>query len=116
MTWAKEVVDFLRMSIDVPGDGRSTRLGYFYDSWGIDVLIFYQTGANRIENTQICWLGCREVQLLELERLLLELKTHWWADMAAALLHTHRVAKAYRTVVNPGNFLFDERQNLMMCD
>ncbi|KAI1414702.1 hypothetical protein F5Y13DRAFT_158119 [Hypoxylon sp. FL1857] len=50
------------------------------------------------------------------QRLPLELKAHWCANMAAALLHTHRVAKTYHMDIKPGNFLIDEHQNLVLCD
>ncbi|KAI1130700.1 hypothetical protein F5Y10DRAFT_288806 [Nemania abortiva] len=50
------------------------------------------------------------------ERLPQELKAHWCADMSAALLHTHRVAKSYHMDIKPGNFLIDEHQNLVLCD
>lgn len=50
------------------------------------------------------------------QRLPLELKARWCANMAAALLHTHRVAKTYHMDIDPGDFLIDKRQNLIMCD
>ncbi|KAI0105310.1 kinase-like domain-containing protein [Nemania sp. FL0031] len=50
------------------------------------------------------------------QRLPLELKAHWCQNMAAALLHTHRVAKSYHMDIKPGNFLIDEHQNLVLCD
>ncbi|OTA97005.1 hypothetical protein M434DRAFT_27349 [Hypoxylon sp. CO27-5] len=50
------------------------------------------------------------------ERLPLWLKAHWCANIAAALLHTHRVVKTYHMDIKPGNFLIDERQNLILCD
>jgi serine/threonine protein kinase len=50
------------------------------------------------------------------KRIPLELKAHWCANMAAALSHTHRVAKTYHMDIKPGNFVADERDNLILCD
>ncbi|KAK6342224.1 hypothetical protein TWF730_001702 [Orbilia blumenaviensis] len=49
-------------------------------------------------------------------RISLELKARWCANMAAAMLHTHRVAKTYHKDLKPGNFVADENDNLILCD
>ncbi|KAI1291437.1 hypothetical protein F5Y03DRAFT_34024 [Xylaria venustula] len=49
-------------------------------------------------------------------RLPLELKAHWCANMAAALAHTHRVARTYHMDVKPGNFIVDAEENLVLGD
>ncbi|KAF3922411.1 hypothetical protein AA313_de0204638 [Arthrobotrys entomopaga] len=36
--------------------------------------------------------------------------------MAAAMLHTHRVAKTYHKDLKPGNFVADNHDNLILCD
>ncbi|OAL48661.1 hypothetical protein IQ07DRAFT_645437 [Pyrenochaeta sp. DS3sAY3a] len=49
-------------------------------------------------------------------RIPLELKAHWCANMAAAVFHTHRVAKTYHMDIKPGNFVADASDNLILCD
>ncbi|KAG7287234.1 hypothetical protein NEMBOFW57_006740 [Staphylotrichum longicolle] len=50
------------------------------------------------------------------ERLPLELKAHWCANMAAAISHVHRVAHTYHMDIKPGNFVVDGDSNLILCD
>ena len=50
------------------------------------------------------------------QRLPLELKAHWCANMAAAVAHTHRVARTFHMDIKPGNFLIDFNNNLALCD
>ncbi|KAI1151868.1 kinase-like domain-containing protein [Nemania diffusa] len=44
------------------------------------------------------------------------LKARWCADMAAAVFHTHRIAKTYHMDLKPGNFVADASDNLILCD
>ncbi|GAW23020.1 hypothetical protein ANO14919_125680 [Xylariales sp. No.14919] len=46
----------------------------------------------------------------------LELKAHWCANMAAALAHTHRIARTYHMDVKPGSFIVDADENLVLSD
>ncbi|KAK3994515.1 nima-related kinase 5 [Cladorrhinum sp. PSN332] len=50
------------------------------------------------------------------QRLPLDLKARWCADMAAAVAHTHRVAKTYHMDIKPGNFIADADDNLVLGD
>ncbi len=50
------------------------------------------------------------------ERLPLELKAHWCANMAAAVAHTHRAARTYHMDIKPGNFVADASDKLILCD
>lgn len=47
-------------------------------------------------------------------RLPLELKAHWCANIAAAVAHTHRVAHTYHMDIKPGNFVINERDDLIL--
>lgn len=50
------------------------------------------------------------------ERIPLDVKARWCADMAAAVAHTHREAKIYHMDIKPRNFLIDQDNNLVLGD
>ncbi|KAK3945479.1 kinase-like domain-containing protein [Diplogelasinospora grovesii] len=50
------------------------------------------------------------------KRIPLLLKAKWCHQMAAALAHTHFVARTYHMDVKPGNFILDEDSNLVLID
>ncbi|KAI9893009.1 MAG: hypothetical protein M1814_000893 [Vezdaea aestivalis] len=50
------------------------------------------------------------------ELLPLELIAKWFAEMAAAVKHTHLVAHTYHMDVKPGNFLVDDNDDLVLID
>ncbi|KAK4203555.1 hypothetical protein QBC40DRAFT_274512 [Triangularia verruculosa] len=50
------------------------------------------------------------------ERLPLDLKAHWCANMAAAIAHVHRIAHTYHMDIKPGNFIIDRNSDLVLCD
>ncbi|KAH8744314.1 kinase-like domain-containing protein [Diaporthe sp. PMI_573] len=50
------------------------------------------------------------------KRIPLLLKAQWCHQMAAALAHTHFVARTYHMDVKPGNFILDEDSNLVLID
>ncbi|KAL2760409.1 hypothetical protein ACRALDRAFT_1059775 [Sodiomyces alcalophilus JCM 7366] len=49
-------------------------------------------------------------------RIPLARKARWCRDMAAAVLHTHRVAGAYHMDLKPGNMLVDDTDGIRLID
>ena len=49
------------------------------------------------------------------ERLPLELKAHWCANMAIAIAHVHRIAHTYHMDIKPGNFIVNGNSCYRLC-